>query len=414
MIKRVLVEKLQPGMFVIDSGLGLSENSGLYSVEGEIRSADQVAEIAARGYVEAFVDSAKGSYYRLHPQEQNSIQVMYAGLQEPEPKAPAPQRSARPRTEPTVPLTQEIKRMEKIYVRALDLVKNFLKDFKDGGQVDLNSCARFVDEILESQSRNPKALTALIKLRGYDDYSYTHCLNVAVLAVGFGRHLRLPDETLRILGLGGLFHDVGKLRVSLSVLNKPGKLTEQEYGHVKRHPAYSCEMLEELEGLDPEVARIAKEHHEKFSGQGYPEGLPFASISKSALIVALADVYDALTSERPYKGALSQHQALGIMYAMRNKDFHPVLVDKFIKFLGVYPLGTLVKLRNGLVGVVNQHNGGDPMRPTVKVLQNGLQAVPEPQLLSLSQQEFVEDSQYQIVECLAPGALRLDPVALMA
>lgn len=428
MIKRFLTDQLRPGMYVIDTGLALSDDSSIYSVEGEIEDEHQVQGILDRGFTEAFVDTSQGRYFFEKPEEKNKVNVLYEVLYEGSPdasedpfplqshihkKMPQQNKAGKVDAAAAVPLYEEVPRMLTVYESSFDMIRELHENLKQNDRIDLKRNMNFVETVLDSLGRNPHAFSTLIKLRSYADYEFAHSLNVSVLSVSFGRFLNLPDDALRCLGLGGLFHDVGKLRVPLSVLNKPGKLTAKEFSHVKRHCEYGHEMLAGEDGLDGQVLRIIMEHHERYSGSGYPQGLEFSQTSRLAVIVGMADMYDALTSERPYNAPLSQHKALSVMYGLRNTDFHPVLMDKFVRFLGVYPIGTMVKLRNGVLGVVNRFSDANPMRPVIKTLLQGRGMWLPAHQLDLSSPKCVADDQYQIVNSYPPTSFKVDTETLL-
>jgi len=258
--------------------------------------------------------------------------------------------------------------------------------------------------------RNRDALTSLGKLRCRDEYTYTHCVNVSVLAMAFGDYLGLPQGELMGLGQAGLLHDLGKARIAESILNKPGRLTDEEFEAIRKHPLEGYFLVKEHQ-LGVKLIRGMLEHHEKYDGRGYPRGLSGEQIHPYARIIALADVFDALTSQRAYKKAMTTNQAMTLMFGMRGKDFFPSLVDSFIKSLGIYPVGSMVRLNTGEIGFVTISNPEQPLFPTVKICFDA----------SFRSRMTVEadlsvagpsngGSRITIAECLDPRDFKIDPL----
>jgi putative nucleotidyltransferase with HDIG domain len=195
-------------------------------------------------------------------------------------------------------MERELPAAKKVYEDALSFAKGFIHKAYLEKNVDVERSEEFVDDVITSVVRNREALTGLCKLRVYDEYTYTHSINVTVLAAAIGQFLGLPEAELRPLGLAALFHDVGKANIPIEVLNKPGRLDAREFTVMKRHPLESYEILKDKGALAAQVLPAIVEHHEKYDGSGYPRGLSGEDISMFARIVSLADVYDALTSDR--------------------------------------------------------------------------------------------------------------------
>ncbi len=234
-----------------------------------------------------------------------------------------------------------------------------------------------VNGFIDSVFRNESAAAAISKLKSFDKYTYTHCINVSILGVILGKKLGYSRQKLQLLGMAGMFHDVGKAVIPDAVLNKPGKLNEKEMNIMRTHPLRGFEILKNQKDIPEEVLRAALEHHEKFDGSGYPRGLKGDEISEFSRLLTVVDVYDALTSKRVYKDPLPPGKVLAMMYQWRVSDFHPNIVEEFIKSLGVYPVGSFVQLSSGDHGVVIDLNATDPLRPKVKVVYDGaLRQVP--------------------------------------
>jgi putative nucleotidyltransferase with HDIG domain len=209
-----------------------------------------------------------------------------------------------------------------------------------------------VTDCVDSILRNPDALLWMAKIKHVDHYTMEHCLNVSVLAIAFGRHLRMDRQDLIRLGTGGLLHDVGKMKIPDEILNKPGRLTEEEFSVMKQHSELGKELLTKSQGSLNYAVDVAFNHHERMDGKGYPRGLFASELSEYARIVSIVDAFDAMTSNRCYERSRSTLDALKTIYRDRDKHFDEQYALEFIQLMGPYPPGTIVELVNGSVGIV--------------------------------------------------------------
>ena len=246
------------------------------------------------------------------------------------------------------------------------LLGKVLDDVYQGKNVDIEPIKDLADGIVNSIMHNPDAIQCVTALRNKDSYLLEHSLNVAFLLVNFGRFLGFEPEQLKDLAVGGVLHDIGKTQLRDEVLQKPGKLTEEEFEHIKFHPVYSQSILEQFPGLSPLSKQIGLMHHEKLDGSGYPSGLRGEQISRVGRMSTIADIYDALTATRCYKEAMSPAASYKLMMSLTPHHLDPDLLKKFIYCVGFYPVGSLVELSNGLVGLVWKANKKDMTRPVVK------------------------------------------------
>jgi putative nucleotidyltransferase with HDIG domain len=267
------------------------------------------------------------------------------------------------------PFAVELERAKEVYSEAKVLVKDLLQNARMGRAVDGEGAARVVDNMVDSIFRNGDALSSLSRLKSYDDYTFQHSLNVSVLALTLGRHLGLVKGELRRLGIGSLLHDVGKMRVPEAILNKPGRLTDEEFAVIKTHSLHGAKILMQTEEIPDECATVALNHHERFNGRGYPRGLEGLAIGKFGLISAIVDVYDAITSDRVYHQGMPTYQAMQKIYEWGKTDFYPVYVQKFVQCVGIYPIGSVVYLDTGETAVVARQNRDQLLRPWVKVVR---------------------------------------------
>ncbi len=264
-------------------------------------------------------------------------------------------------------IQEELYRVDKLYGESLGYAHEFIDDVKNGKPFDFNDATPLVGEFIDSVFRNESAAAAISKLKAFDEYTYTHCINVSILAVILGKRLGYSRDRLELLGIAGLFHDVGKAIIPESILNKPGKLSEEEMNIMRTHPLQGYQILKDQPGISDEVLRGCLEHHEKHDGRGYPRGLRGDQISDFCGLLTVVDVYDALTSKRVYKDPMPPGKVLALMYKWRVTDFHPNIVEQFIKSLGVYPVGSFVRLSSGNHAVVVDHNPTSPLKPSVRV-----------------------------------------------
>jgi HD-GYP domain-containing protein (c-di-GMP phosphodiesterase class II) len=277
-----------------------------------------------------------------------------------------------------------------------------------GKGVDSVVCRKVVRNNLKSILRNESALLWLSRIKNQDNYTSQHCLAVSVMAMGFGRHLGIGEDELEVLGLAGLLHDVGKIKVDQQVLNKPGKLSGAELEHIKTHAGFGYRLLVGHEDLPASVAEAAYGHHERLDGSGYPRQLMGDLISRITRIISIVDCFDAITSNRIYDRARTVKDAFKVLMDLRECQFDAELVMRFIEWLGIFPVGTLVELHTGEVGLVVEKHPRLQLRPKVVVLIDEAGKRCAPRFLDLA--KVTVDAQakpYRITAGLPDGALGL-------
>ncbi len=267
----------------------------------------------------------------------------------------------------SAPVAEELERATRLVSRSKEAVNTMFNEARMGRLSNVSSAMPLVEEIAASVLRNPGALISLVRLKQADDYTYLHSVAVCALMAALARQLGLDDEEIRECALGGLLHDIGKMAVPHAILNKPGKLTDAEFGTVKGHPSAGHHLLLEAQGASPIALDVCLHHHEKYDGSGYPHGLKGEEISLHARMGAICDVYDAITSDRPYKAGWCPAESLRKMAEWTKAGhFDPTIFTAFVKCIGIYPVGTLVRLRSGRLGVVLD-NTKSLLQPLVRV-----------------------------------------------
>ena len=321
---------------------------------------------------ECWIDTAQGLDVAAAPIEAATTVAAAPPL----PIAPA-------RTRPST-MADELRQAAALCRRSRAAVASMFAEVRLGHALDAEQCLPLVQEISDSVMRNPGALISLARLKTADDYSYMHSVAVCALMVSLGRTLRFDDAACRQAGLAGLLHDMGKALMPIEILNKPGKLTDDEFTLMRSHPERGWQMPQEGRGVGDAVLDVCLHHHEKMDGSGYPERLAGERITLLARMAAVCDVYDAVSSNRPYKAGWDPAESLARMASWKG-HFDPPVFAAFVKSLGIYPTGSLVRLVSGKLAVVVEQNPLATTRPQVKVFFSTQANLPLPvQVLDLS------------------------------
>lgn len=313
--------------------------------------------------------------------------------------------------EELVPVEQEMLRAREIYAECENVLRDTLAALKAGGELDADRLKGAVTSITGSISRNPDAMLLLAKLKQKGDYELKRALDTSVLMITFGRFLQLAPEQLDTLGLVGLLQDIGKIRIPEDILRKRGPLTTEEYETAKSHVVLSAEILRAAAGLPGQLAELVLLHHERHDGSGYPRGLSGNAIGLVGSIAAIVDRFSALTSLRPYAEQLSPSNALGSLYNERGGRFHEALVEQFVQCIGIYPVGSVVELNTGEIGIVIAQNRVRRLQPRVMViLDNNWKPVQPQVLLDLLKEPRASDNEpYRIRRTIESSKLPFDP-----
>lgn len=314
-----------------------------------------------------------------------------------------------------LPASEELATAKKI-IREFNInLVDLVDEVRAKNAFDIERVKVAVDPMVDSVIRNPDACMWLARLKNKDSYTYKHSLGAAIWAVALGRQIGLPKVDLKNLAVGSMLCDVGKLRLPDGLLNKQGRLSKGEFTMVKSHVELGLEALKESRGINRQILDIVANHHERFNGKGYPNKLKGAKIPVMSRIAAIADCYDAMTSERVYAAAISPSLAVRKLYEWRDEDFQSELVEEFIQAVGLYPAGTLVELSNGSVGIVVSESRTRRLRPKLLLLldqsKQQLDEIAELDLMDTADEADPEASLY-IVKSLSPGTYGIDPESI--
>jgi len=296
------------------------------------------------------------------------------------------------------------------YRGSRDLMLEVLGNVRLGRTLDPERIASAVAAMAESVLRNPDALLLLAQLRAKGEYNESHALDVSIYMITFGRFLRLDPAQIEFLGYLGLLQDVGKLRLPKPLLDRRGKLSAEEFALAQRHVQYSAEILQSTPGIPAGLPRVAALHHERLDGSGYPAGLRGAQIGLLGSIAAIVDTYDALTVQRPHADAVSPSAAISMLYRARGTLFDARLVEQFIRCIGIFPVGSLVELNSGEVGVVIAQNAAKRLSPRVMVIRDaaGNPLIPQ-KLIDLARApKATINETYRILGTLERGSVPFD------
>jgi cyclic di-GMP phosphodiesterase len=385
--EKISLSKLRIGMYVV--AVFKKDKNIRVKSEGYITNKESISKLKKMSIVEVEVDPSKEK-----KQEKSLPQINSTPLR----KKTSP-------TEKKVPIEVEMRKANKLYNDAKGLQNKLLDEIKAGSAIDVSEVKQSTDAIVDSIFNNQDALSCMSRLRMKDEYLIEHSLNVSILMTIFAKYLGVDKAIIEQLALGAFLHDVGKVLVPSEVLNKPGRLTSEEYEVMKQHVTFGIKLLGKLPDLSDIAKSTVHEHHERLDGKGYPNALNAEQITEYGRMIAIVDSYDAMTAERVYKAGMSPIKAFKILVSDAPNSYDETLVDKFVQCLGLYPVGTLVKLTSGKLGLISQLNKSRPLHPFVKVFYNTRlnQAIPIVEL-NLSESKHKD----QIESCIKPEEFKIN------
>lgn len=351
------VNKLKPGMYVIAIA---SQTGGMEIAQmGLVSNQAQIDHLIQLGVLTVRIDLARS---KLGSADSDALAAPDPGT-----STAHGERHLRGSGE-----GRELK-IRRLYQEARELQGKFIRHLKAGEPIDITPLAEVAEEMVDTMFTHGDAMLCLARIRAKDAYLMEHSMNVAILLANFGRYLGLERSILKELTLGGLLHDVGKIMTPDEVLHKPGKLTDEEFAIMRQHVVHSYGILKNTKGITATMLEVAANHHERLDGSGYPRKLKGDQLSLHTRMSCIVDVYDAITADRVYKTGMQPTQAFRILLKGINQHFDAELVTKFIKCMGVYPVGTLVMLSNQRLAIVMQRNEQQPLKPVVKVIYHATQ-----------------------------------------
>jgi putative nucleotidyltransferase with HDIG domain len=303
---------------------------------------------------------------------------------------------------------------KRLYTEAVSIAETIWDSARTESKPDATVARTMIDGLAQAVSQNRTALLVLTTLKNYDNYTFTHMVNVSILTMGQARALGIEGPLLRELGLAGLMHDIGKVKTPLEVLNKPDKLTAEEFTIMKRHTVDGAEILRATPDIPTLAPVVAFEHHLRLDGTGYPEDAKRNTLNLGTMLCSIADVYDAMRSQRAYQQANPTDRILEVLKRKDGQQFDQHLVRRFAQLIGIYPVGNFVRLNTGEIAVVVNVYAPDPHRPQVRVIiDRGGVRLERPYDISLWETDRAEGQPGAIVAPLDPAEVGIDPLTLL-
>ena len=376
MLKKIRPDQVRHGMYVAKiEGPWLQH--GFWRGAFLVRDEEQLRALEDPGVQALWIDTARGEDLEAEPDAAAAPEAPRVQLiddisidtaQAPQPIAAM--EASRPAAAPSPrrPLREELSRARRVFLRSKPMLESMFAQARLGRSVDTARAQEFLEEIAESLQDNPWALLSVVRIKRADDYTYLHSVAVGALMVALARQLGLDREQTRVAGLAGMLHDIGKASIPHDILNKPEALSEAEFDIIKTHPRRGHELLQRAGDVHATAVDVCLHHHERIDGTGYPDGLAGEQISRICRMASICDIYDATTSNRPYKAGWDPAESLQRMARWAPAHIDQEIFHHFVKAIGIYPVGSFVRLDSGLLGIVVDQNPGELLRPKVRAV----------------------------------------------
>jgi len=381
MLKKIHVRNVRSGMFIHEI-CGSWMDHPFWKKAFLLSAGEDLNTLKTCGIQEVWIDTEKGldvesaAVLSTSDEAQKKVEDELLNIV----KEPSP--------EPRAPLHEELERARKLQAKSRAAVTSMFQEARMGNAIKVSEAAPLVDEISDSITRNPEAFLNLSRLKTKDDYTYMHSVAVSALMIALGKQLGLTGPDLKVAGLAGLLHDVGKMMIPDDVLNKPGKLTDEEFDIIKQHPRKGWEILQGSPEIIATILDVCLHHHERVDGTGYPDRISGDPLTLFSRMGAVCDVYDALTSNRCYKNGWEPAEAIRKMAEWRNGHFDERVFQAFVKTIGIYPSGTLVRLKSGRLAIVIEQTEKSLLTPIVRVFFSTKSNEPiMPEMINLSRSQ---------------------------
>jgi HD-GYP domain-containing protein (c-di-GMP phosphodiesterase class II) len=401
--RKVEVGELAFGMYVAELDRPWTDTPFMF--QGFLLSTEQQLNALKKFCKHVFIDLKRGEDVKAKPP-----------ASPPPPEAPAPAAPSFTRGPAAYPelvsVEVEFEHAVTVYNQSFDSIGELLKPAaKQGGVLDAKEVNESIRRLTDSVVRNPDALLLVSRLREKSEQAHARSLQVSIYLLVFARFLQFAREELELLGLLGLLQDIGMTRLPAELVQRQGPLTAEDSMVMKRHVEYSAEILAATPGLPPKLPELALLHHERYDGTGYPNGLKGEEINLYGAMAAIVDTFDALTAVRPYAEPLSPSNALSYLYKERGTGYHPELVEQFIQCVGVFPVGSVVELNSGEIGIVITQNLVRRLKPRVMVVLDAAGNPMRPhKILDLEKEPMVSPEEpYRIRRTMEQTKVTVDP-----
>jgi len=405
MKKEVSVEELQFGVFISELDRPWTETPFMF--QGFVLNSDQQLDVLKKHCKKVYIDLEKGADLADPSQRKGTSPAAPSASKDPSVISTIKNKF---RYEEAVSVDVELPAARAATKKTEEVLQNIFTSLQAGKALDAPRVREAVTSMTDSVVRNPDAMLLLARMKEKGGHTLDRALGVSIYMITFGRFLQLPRDQLDLLGMVGLLQDIGKTRVPENMLIKKEPLSNAELAVCRSHVGHSVEILKNTPGLPSELPALAGLHHERYDGSGYPQGLKGAQIGLFGSMAGLVDCFDALTHPRPYAEALAPSNALNILYNGRDTQFDRPLVEQFIQCIGIYPVGALVELNSGEIGIVIAQNLVRRLQPRVMVVLDAKGGPKNPQLiLDLAKDPKMNaETPYRIKRTLEKGSVKID------